>query len=88
MRRVSFGAFDNLFFYLVLDNVKALFKIERHKKVIEKLMICQTHIYPSCFSLIVINDALVKEIDVFHVNQNVFEEYLFSYFYFSPMTRK
>ena len=56
---------DNFFFYLVLDNVKALFKIERQKKVIEKLAICQTHLQPTSFSIVVVNDALVQEIQVF-----------------------
>lgn len=44
MNKFNLGALENIFFYLVLDNVKALFKIERQKKVIEKLAICQTHI--------------------------------------------
>ena len=38
--QISLGALDSIFFYLVLDNVKSLFKIERQKKVIEKLAIC------------------------------------------------
>jgi len=33
------GPFNDFFFYLVLDNVKTLFKIEKDKKVIEKLAI-------------------------------------------------
>ena len=37
---ISFGALDSIFFYLILDNVKALFKIEKTKKVMEKLAIC------------------------------------------------
>ena len=78
----------NFFFYLVLDNVKALFKIERQKKVIEKLAICQTHLQPTCFSIVVINDALVQEIQVFKEQTNVFDEYMFSSFYFSPLTRQ
>jgi hypothetical protein len=40
MRDVKFGALDNFFFYIILDNVKALFKIEKAKKVMEKLAIC------------------------------------------------
>ena len=79
---------DNFFFYLVLDNVKSLFKIERQKKVIEKLAICQTHLNPTCFSIVVINDALVQEIQVFKEQTNVFDEYMFSSFYFSPLTRQ
>ena len=71
----------------MLDNVKALFKIERNKKVLEKLAICQARIQPSFFSIIVVNDALVKEIDVFGTHTNVFCEYMFNTFYFSPMTR-
>lgn len=41
---ISLGSLENIFFYLVLDNVKALFKIERQKKLIEKLAICQASI--------------------------------------------
>ena len=44
MREVDLGSLENIFFYLVLDNVKALFKIERQKKVMEKLAICQAHV--------------------------------------------
>ena len=73
---------------MVLDNVKALFKIERQKKLIEKLSICQTSILPTCFSLIVVNDAIVREIDVFREHTNAFDEYMFSIFYFSPMPRE
>ena len=79
---------DKFFFYLILDNVKALFKIERQKKVIEKLAICQTHLNPTCFSIVVINDALVQEIQVFKEQTNVFDEYMFSSFYFSPLTKQ
>ena len=84
---MSLGALDRPFFYLVLDNVKALFKIEKHKKVIEKLAICQNHVQPACFSMIVVNDALAKEIEVFGTQTNVFSVYMFSHFYFSPMSR-
>ena len=58
----ALGPLENFFFSLVLDNVKALFKIERSKKVLEKLAICQSLSQPSVFSIIVINDALVQEI--------------------------
>lgn len=51
----------------------------------EKLAICQTHIQPTCYSMIVINDALVKEVEVFGTSTNVFDEYMFSPFYFKPM---
>lgn len=37
---INFGALNSIFFYLILDNVKALFKIEKTKKVMEKLAIC------------------------------------------------
>ena len=37
---IDMGQLENIFFYLVLDNAKTLFKIERQKKVIEKLAIC------------------------------------------------
>ena len=46
----------------MLDNVKNLFKIEKEKKVIEKLAITQSKIQPTTFSIVVINDALVQEI--------------------------
>ena len=78
----------NFFFYIILDNVKALFKIERQKKVIEKLAICQTHLQPTCFSIVVINDALVQEIQVFKEQTNVFDEYMFCPFYFSPLSKQ
>lgn len=87
MRTFDLGTLENIFFYLVLDNVKALFKIERQKKVIEKLAICQAHVQPTCFSIIVVNDALVQEIAIFGKSVNVFDEYMFSPFYFSPMPR-
>jgi hypothetical protein len=35
----ALGPLTNFYFYLILDNVKTLFKIEREKKVIEKLAI-------------------------------------------------
>ena len=56
---INMGQLENIFFYLVLDNAKTLFKIERQKKVIEKLAICQSHVQPSVFSIIAINDNLV-----------------------------
>jgi hypothetical protein len=56
------GPFEHFFFYLVLDNVKSLFKIERQKKILEKLAINQVHLEPRCFSMIVINDSLVQEV--------------------------
>ena len=37
---IDMGQLENIFFYLVLDNAKTLFKIERQKKIIEKLSIC------------------------------------------------
>ena len=37
---IDMGQLENIFFYLVLDNAKSLFKIERQKKVLEKLSIC------------------------------------------------
>ena len=86
--QINLGQLENIFFYLVLDNVKALFKLERQKKVMEKLAICQASIQPTCFSILVINDALCKEIDVFFQHTNAFAEYMFSPFYFSPMPRE
>jgi hypothetical protein len=38
--------------------------------------------------MIVVNDALVKEIEVFNTSTNVFDEYMFSSFYFSPMSKE
>jgi hypothetical protein len=35
--------------------------------------------------MVVINDALVQEVLVFKEHTNVFDEYMFSNFYFSPM---
>jgi len=53
----------NLHFYIVLDNVKSLLKIERQKKVIEKLAITQSLVNsPTLFSICVINDSLTDEI--------------------------
>ena len=43
---------------------------------------------PTCFSIVVINDALVQEIQVFKEQTNVFDEYMFSSFYFSPLNRQ
>ena len=65
--------------------MKSLFKIERSKKVLEKLAICQSLSQPSVFSIIVINDALVQEIQVFKEQTNVFDEYMFTPFFFKPM---
>ncbi len=41
---MSLGPLNDFFFYLVLDNVKTLLKIEKEKKVIEKLAITQSKI--------------------------------------------
>jgi hypothetical protein len=60
--QVHLGPFEHFFFYLVLDNVKSLFKIERQKKILEKLAINQVHLEPRCFSMVVINDSLVQEV--------------------------
>lgn len=70
---------------MVLDNVKSLLKIERQKKIIEKLSIVQSLVTaPSCFSIMVINDCLTDEIQVFREHTNVFNEYMYTSFYFSP----
>lgn len=69
----------------MLDNVKALFKQERLKKTLEKLAIAQSMLQPTCFSIVVINDAIVSEMDVFSENPNTFEEYIFTSFFFKPM---
>ena len=42
---------------------------------------------PTLFSIVVINDALVQEIQVFKEQTNVFDEYMYSSFYFSPLNR-
>ena len=39
---------------------------------------------PSLFSIMVINDSLTDEIQVFKEHTNVFHEYMFSSFYFNP----
>ena len=63
----------NLHFYIVLDNVKSLLKIERQKKVLEKLAITQSLVNsPTLYSICVINDSLTDEIQVFKENTNVF----------------
>ena len=31
---INLGPLENFFFYLILDNVKSLFKIERQKKIL------------------------------------------------------
>lgn len=53
--------------------------------MLEKLAINQVNLSPKCFSIIVINDSLVQEVAIFGSNTNVFDEYLFYYFYFSAM---
>ena len=63
----------NPFFYVVLDNVKSVLKIEKQKKIVEKLCITQSLINaPSLFSVMVINDSLCDEIQIFKENTNVF----------------
>tara|TARA_B110000285_G_scaffold132640_1_gene148855 strand:- start:606 stop:1001 length:396 start_codon:yes stop_codon:yes gene_type:complete len=65
--------------------VKGLLKIERQKKILEKLSITQSLINsPSLFSIMVINDSLTDEIQVFKEHTNVFHEYMFSSYYFNP----
>jgi hypothetical protein len=86
-RPCSLDSLRTVYFYLVLDNVKSLLKIEKQKKVLEKLAITQSMIQPSCFSIIVINDALVQEIEVFGDGPNVFEEYQFNTFFLEPCSR-
>ena len=75
---------DDFYFYLVLDNVKHILKIERQKRILEKLAIAQSLCQQQCFSILVINDALVQEIQVFKEHTNVFDEYMFSSFFFKP----
>jgi hypothetical protein len=53
--------------------------------VLEKLAICQSHVQPTTFTIVVVNDALAQEIQVFKEHTNVFEEYMFSTFCFNPM---
>ena len=66
--------------------MKSLLKIERQKKVIEKLSITQSLVNsPSLFSICVITDSLTDEIQVFKDNTNVFEEYMYTSFYFNSM---
>jgi hypothetical protein len=82
------GTFDHFFFYLVLDNVKSLFKVERQKRVLEKLAISQIHLEPKCYSMVVISDCLGDEIEIFGTNTNVFSEFMFYSLYFSPFTEE
>ena len=64
---------SDLYFYVVIDNIKSLLKLERHKKIIEKLCITSSLINsPSLFSVVVINDSLTDEIQVFKEQTNVF----------------
>ena len=37
------------------------------------------------FSIVVINDSLTNEIQVFKEHTNVFQEYMFTSFHFNPM---
>lgn len=76
----------NLFFYLVLDNIAGILKIERTKKILEKLCIIQSLVTPACFAMLAINDSLVNEILVFKDYTNIFEEFMFFTFYLKPMS--
>ena len=40
---------------------------------------------PPLFSICVVNDSLTDEIQVFREHTNVFQEYMFTFFYFQPM---
>ena len=73
----------------MLDNIKSLLKIEKQKKVIEKLSVMQSLIdSPSLFSICVINDSLTDEIQVFKENTNVWQEYMFTSFFFEQMNEQ
>ncbi|CDW82255.1 UNKNOWN [Stylonychia lemnae] len=41
---------------------------------------------PQCFSLIVINNSLVQEIEMLKDQQGIFEEYMFTAFFFQPLS--
>lgn len=75
----------DLYFFIVLDNVKSLLELERKNKVIEKLAIIQS-LAPAahCFSIIAINDSLIDETKVFKEHTNIFTEYLFTVYFFRP----
>lgn len=75
----------DFFFYIVLDNVVELLSQEKQKMLLEKLCIAQSLTIPSCFSLIVINDALVNEITAFKKYSNIFENYMFTPFFLKPL---
>lgn len=75
----------NFYFYLVLDNISGILKIERQKKILEKLCILQSLITPACLSILVINDSTVNEILVFKEYTNIFEEFMFFNFFLKPM---
>jgi len=76
----------NFYFYIVLDNVKTLFKVEKAKLTLQKLSIIQAQCSPPVFSTIVINDALVQDMHVFKENPNTFDESNFAHFIFSPLS--
>ena len=84
----SLAGLDQFYFYVVLDNVKSILKIEKQKRILEKLAITQSLTQPSSFSIVVVNDALVQEIQVFKEHTNVFDEFRFDSFYFTPTSRK
>ncbi len=75
----------NLFFYIVLDNIAQILKMEKQKKMLEKLCILQSLTSPACLSILVINDSPVNEILVFKEYTNIFEEFMFFTFYLKPM---
>eukprot|EP00347_Sterkiella_histriomuscorum_P014360 403361169 len=76
---------SEFFFYIVLDNIQNLLEIERTKKLLTKLCVIQSLLTPQCFSLLVINHCLVQEIEVLKDQQGIFEEYMFTCFFFLPM---
>ena len=55
----------NFYAYIVLDNVKTLFKMERSKRPLQKLCCMQKQTMKQSFSMLVVHDALVKDIDIF-----------------------
>ena len=87
MVKVKLGSLEKPFFYIVLDNCKQLFKIERQKKILEKLSICQANLVPQVFSIVLINDCMMPFDSFPHEGTNIFSEFHYSVFHFEPMQR-
>lgn len=83
---------ENISFYLVVDNVKALLETERSKKCVTKLAILEQMLSSQLerhsnltVNLICINDAVIDEFMVFREQANVFQEFMFVQVHHKPM---